>query len=102
MLQILPPPPQFYPPLKAFGCHRILAKPTFLLPFFEIPANACVLLQAMFTFSVHTKHYYESLDILNRLQQMDQLIRLKATGNPVAFAARLGISKSMLYNISMF
>ena len=40
----------------------------------------------------------KALDILNRLQQMDQLIRLKGTGNPNAFAARLGISQSMMYN----
>ncbi len=40
----------------------------------------------------------KAIDILNRLQQMNQLIQMKATGNPKAFAARIGISKSMLYN----
>ena len=29
---------------------------------------------------------------------MDQLIRLKGTGNTNAFAVRLGLSRSMLYN----
>jgi len=38
------------------------------------------------------------IDQLQRLEQMDQLIRLQATGNPDAFARRLGLSKSMLYN----
>ncbi len=40
----------------------------------------------------------KALDTLNRLKQIDLLIRLKATGNPTAFAARLGISQSMMYN----
>ncbi len=39
----------------------------------------------------------KAFDILSRLQRMDQLIRLKATGNPKEFAARLGISESLLY-----
>lgn len=39
-----------------------------------------------------------TLDILRRLQRMDQLIRLKATGSPLDFAAKLEISKSKLYN----
>jgi len=43
-----------------------------------------------------------ALDILNRLERMDQLIRLKATGNPKEFAARLGISQSLLfYNLDL-
>ena len=40
----------------------------------------------------------KAIDILQRLEQMDQLIRLKATGNPREFASRLGISQSMMYN----
>ena len=40
----------------------------------------------------------KAFDYLQRLQQMDQLIRLKATGSPRVFASRLGISKSSLYN----
>jgi len=42
--------------------------------------------------------FMKVIDILQRLEQMDQLIRLKATGSPRAFASRLGISKSSLYN----
>lgn len=40
----------------------------------------------------------KTLEILTRLQKMDQLIRLKATGKPNEFARRIGISQSMLYN----
>ncbi len=40
----------------------------------------------------------KTIDILRRLEQMDQLIRLKATGSPREFAARLGLSQSMMYN----
>ncbi|MDX1911942.1 MAG: hypothetical protein SFV22_10675 [Saprospiraceae bacterium] len=40
----------------------------------------------------------KTIDMFQRLEQMDQLIRLKATGSPKEFAARLGISKSMMYN----
>lgn len=36
---------------------------------------------------------------VNRLQQADQLIRLRATGTPVQFAAQLDISKSHLFNV---
>ncbi len=39
----------------------------------------------------------KAIDILNRLKRMDELIRRKATGNPREFAARLGISESLLY-----
>ncbi len=38
------------------------------------------------------------IDTFKRLEQMDQLIRLKATGKPRVFAARIGISHSSLYN----
>jgi bacteriocin-like protein len=34
-----------------------------------------------------------------RLKQADQLIRLKATGTPKSFAAKLNISESHLYNL---
>jgi predicted DNA-binding transcriptional regulator YafY len=40
----------------------------------------------------------KTLETLQRLEQMDQLIRLKSTGSPNLFATRLGISKSSLYN----
>ncbi len=40
----------------------------------------------------------KAIDTLQRLEQMDQLIRLKATGSPREFASRLGISQSMMYN----
>jgi predicted DNA-binding transcriptional regulator YafY len=40
----------------------------------------------------------KALDLFNRLERMDQLIRLKATGSPKEFAARLQISESMMYN----
>lgn len=40
----------------------------------------------------------KAIDILQRLEQMDQLIRLKATGPPKQFASRLDISQSMMYN----
>ncbi|WP_101445021.1 hypothetical protein [Aquimarina sp. MAR_2010_214] len=33
------------------------------------------------------------------MNRIDQLIRLKATGNPVELAERLGISKTKLYRI---
>ncbi len=36
------------------------------------------------------------VELMNRI---DQLIRLKATGNPVELAERLGISKTKLYRI---
>lgn len=37
------------------------------------------------------------LETLSMLERIDQLIRLKSTGNPKEFARRLGISRSMLY-----
>jgi predicted DNA-binding transcriptional regulator YafY len=36
--------------------------------------------------------------IKNRLQQLDQLIALKATGKPESLARRLGISKNTLFS----
>lgn len=36
--------------------------------------------------------------IFHRLERMDQLIRLKATGCPVEFASRLGLSRAMMYH----
>jgi hypothetical protein len=35
----------------------------------------------------------------DRMKQADQLIRMKATGNPSEFAQKLNISKSHLYNL---
>jgi hypothetical protein len=40
----------------------------------------------------------KTLDQFNLLLRMDQFIRLKATGNPKEFAARLRLSQSMMYN----
>jgi hypothetical protein len=34
---------------------------------------------------------------INRIQQMDQLIRLKATGDSKSFARKIGISESQLF-----
>ena len=39
---------------------------------------------------------------INRIEQIDQLIRLKATGTPQELAKRLSISRSTLYNILDF
>jgi len=36
--------------------------------------------------------------ILNRLRQIDQLIKLKATGNPKEFAKKIGVSKRMIFH----
>ena len=36
---------------------------------------------------------------INRLQQLDQLIRMKATGTPTQLAEKLGISESAWYKI---
>ena len=36
---------------------------------------------------------------INRLQQLDQLIRMKATGTPAQLAQKLGISESAWYKI---
>ena len=38
------------------------------------------------------------LKYIERLQMMDQLIRLESTGSPKDFAAKLGISESHLYH----
>jgi len=38
-----------------------------------------------------------TLQILNLLERMDQLIRLRATGTPTQFAQKIELSKSMLY-----
>lgn len=35
---------------------------------------------------------------LNRLQQMDQLIRQKRTGNATEFAQKMGVSRRQIYN----
>ena len=43
-------------------------------------------------------HFMKAIDTFQLLEQMDQLIRLKATGTPKEFASRPGISKSTLYN----
>jgi predicted DNA-binding transcriptional regulator YafY len=40
----------------------------------------------------------KTLDLLQLLEQMNQLIRLKATGSPQEFARRLRLSQSMMYN----
>jgi len=37
-----------------------------------------------------------ALKYIERLQRMDQLIRMKATGNSHEFAAKMGISRSVL------
>ncbi len=39
------------------------------------------------------------LDQIKRIERIDQLIRMKATGSPDEFAERLNISRSTLYNI---
>lgn len=36
--------------------------------------------------------------IFNRLQQLDQLIRFKNTGNPEKLGARLGVSERTIYD----
>lgn len=38
-----------------------------------------------------------TIQILNLLERMDQLIRLRATGTPSQFAQKIELSKSMLY-----
>jgi predicted DNA-binding transcriptional regulator YafY len=37
-------------------------------------------------------------DFISRIQQIDHLIKIKGTGTPDAFAARLGISRRSLYD----
>ncbi len=39
---------------------------------------------------------------INRIERIDQLIRMKATGTPKELAKRLSISRSTLYNILDF
>ena len=39
------------------------------------------------------------LEQINRIERIDNLVRLKATGPPKQLAKKLGISKSTLYNI---
>ncbi|MEM8527240.1 MAG: HTH domain-containing protein [Bacteroidota bacterium] len=39
------------------------------------------------------------LEDLKRIERVDRLIRLKATGSPKELAVRLGISKRSIYNI---
>lgn len=39
---------------------------------------------------------------INRIERIDQLIRMKATGTPQELAKRLSISRSTLYNILEF
>lgn len=39
---------------------------------------------------------------INRIERIDQLIRMKATGTPKELAKRLNISRSTLYNILEF
>ncbi|MFN0033614.1 MAG: hypothetical protein ACKVUS_01020 [Saprospiraceae bacterium] len=40
----------------------------------------------------------KAMHIIHRLEQMDQLIRLKATGSPKQFAALIRCSESTMYN----
>ncbi len=40
----------------------------------------------------------KTLEILERYQKMDKLIKRRSTGNPKEFANKLGISKSQLFN----
>ena len=40
----------------------------------------------------------KALEILERYQKIDKLIKHRNTGNPKAFAQKLGISKSQLFN----
>lgn len=42
------------------------------------------------------------LEQINRIERLDQLIRMKATGTPAQLASRLKISKRTLYNILDF
>lgn len=42
------------------------------------------------------------LDQLKRIERIDQLIRMKATGNPNDFSNRLSVSKKTLYNTLNF
>ena len=40
----------------------------------------------------------KALEILERYQKLDKLIKRRSTGNPKEFANKLGISKSQLFN----
>ncbi|MBS3769878.1 MAG: hypothetical protein V5A47_03910 [Bacteroidales bacterium] len=40
----------------------------------------------------------KALEILERYQKIDRLIKRRNTGNPQTFARKLGISKSQLFN----
>jgi hypothetical protein len=39
------------------------------------------------------------VDIIRRIERIDQLIRLRATGRPAELAQKLGISESQLYEV---
>jgi len=39
------------------------------------------------------------IDQIRRIERIDQLIRLKATGSPTELAAKIGISVSQLYEV---
>jgi hypothetical protein len=40
-----------------------------------------------------------SVQFLNRIQTLDQLIKMKATGNPKALAMKMSISERTLYEL---
>lgn len=40
----------------------------------------------------------KTLEILERYQKIDKLIKRRSTGNPKSFAKKLGVSKSQLFN----
>ena len=42
------------------------------------------------------------LEQINRIERLDQLIRMKATGTPKQIAKRLNVSRSTLYNLLGF
>jgi hypothetical protein len=46
-----------------------------------------------------TSYAMRFIDQIRRIERLDQLIRLKATGKPAILAKRLGISESQLYEI---
>jgi predicted DNA-binding transcriptional regulator AlpA len=39
------------------------------------------------------------IDLIRRIERIDQLIRLRATGRPSELAQKLGISESQLYEV---
>jgi hypothetical protein len=43
--------------------------------------------------------YMRFIDQIHRIERIDQLIRLKATGQPSELAKKLGISESQLYEV---